>query len=120
MKALQGGQAVALDPVHLRGPVVQFALQVVGAVVQGGQPGPGEVDRMDGGKLFDEALAHPNHRVVGRTGGWLHFVHVAGDVFHLKNGRPRTSPVGSSHSAAGTRTGVPARARRMANWRARS
>ena len=58
----QGGQRIALDPMHLGGPMVEFAVQVVAAVIERAQPALSEVDRVDGRELFGHAFTHARHR----------------------------------------------------------
>ena len=121
VQPLKGRQRVALDAVHLCGPVVEFAVEVAAAVIECAQPGLFEVDGVDRRDLFGQALAHPRHRRVVHTGRALPSRrHPRAARSMTKNGCPRTSPLPSSHSAAGARTAVSCNARRMANWRARS
>ena len=87
MQPLEGGQRIALDAVHLCGPVVELAVEVVVAVVERVQPGLFEVDGVDRRYLFGQALAHPRHGLVGRivkAGGRLHFVDVPDGALHDK------------------------------------
>ena len=82
LEPFQGGQAVALDPVHLRRPVVEFTTEVVGAIAERVESRLREVDGVDRRQLLDQALTHPRHGRVGDVGWRLHFVNVAGGPFH--------------------------------------
>ena len=41
MQPFQGGQRVALDPVHLRGPVAEFPVEMLAAIIERVEPGLG-------------------------------------------------------------------------------
>ena len=83
-QSLQRGQGPALDPLQLLRPVVDFPVQVIAAVIQGIQVHPGDVHRVDRGKLLRHALAHPPDSVGAHVGflGRLHLVDGPRHAFH--------------------------------------
>ena len=61
--------------------MVEFAVQVVAAVVEPAEPGLLQVDGMNCRELLGQALTHPHHRLAGH-GGRFHFIDVTADPFH--------------------------------------